>query len=269
MTDAAEIRRESVLEIRDLSVRFRTARGIADALDTVSLSIPAGASVGLVGESGCGKSTLMKAAIRVLSDNAEITGGSVFFDGTDLVSADAETLRRMRWAGISMITQSALNSLNPVKTVGDQIVEAIQAHRSVSRREAWARAEEMLSLVDVDPRRAGDFPHQYSGGMRQRAIIAMSLVLNPTLVMADEPTTSLDMIVQDQIMRSIRALQDELGFSMLLVTHDLAVVIENCERIAVMYAARSSSKALSPSWSTRRSIPTPWDSKIRCRASNY
>lgn len=227
-----------VLDIRDLCVRFKTKRGTADALDHVSLAIPVGSSVGLVGESGCGKSTLMKAAIGVLADNAEITAGSVFYHDLDLVSAPAETVRRKRWAGISMITQSALNALNPVKKVGDQIVEAIRAHRSMPRREAWARAEEMLELVGVDPKRAREFPHQFSGGMRQRAIIAMSLVLQPDLVLADEPTTSLDVIVQDQIFRKIRTLQEELGFSLLLVTHDLGVVIENCDRIAVMYAGQ-------------------------------
>ena len=227
-----------VLDIRGLCVRFRTKRGIADALDHVSLTIPAGASVGLVGESGCGKSTLLKAAIGVLADNAEITAGSVVYHDEDLVTAPAETVRRKRWAGISMITQSALNALNPVMKVGDQIVEAITAHRNMRNREAWARAEEMLTLVGVDPKRAREFPHQFSGGMRQRAIIAMSLVLQPDLVLADEPTTSLDVIVQDQIFRKIRTLQDQLGFSLLLVTHDLAVVIENCDRIAVMYAGQ-------------------------------
>ena len=227
-----------VLDIRDLCVRFRTKRGVADALDHVSLPIPRGSSVGLVGESGCGKSTLMKAAIRVLADNAQITSGSVMYDGIDLATAPEETVRSRRWAGISMITQSALNALNPVKKVGDQIVEAIRAHRKMSYRDAWARAEEMLDLVGVDPKRAGEFPHQFSGGMRQRSIIAMSLVLEPDLVLADEPTTSLDVIVQDQIFRKIKSLQESLGFSLLLVTHDLGVVIENCDRIAVMYAGQ-------------------------------
>lgn len=227
-----------VLDIRDLCVRFTTKRGVADALDHVSLPIPVGSSVGLVGESGCGKSTLMKAVIRVLAENAQITSGSVIFDGVDLATASAETVRSKRWANISMITQSALNALNPVKKVGDQIVEAIRAHRKMSYRQAWAKAEEMLDLVGVDPKRAGEFPHQFSGGMRQRAIIAMSLVLEPDLVLADEPTTSLDVIVQDQIFRKIRSLREQLGFSLLLVTHDLGVVIENCDRIAVMYAGQ-------------------------------
>ncbi|MCB1364589.1 MAG: ABC transporter ATP-binding protein [Rhodobacteraceae bacterium] len=236
MTDPAPL--SPLVEIAGLSVRFRTKRGPGDVLDAASLVIPAGTSVGLVGESGCGKSTLMKAVMGVLADNAEITAGQILHNGTDLLRADAETLRRKRWAEISMITQSALNSLNPVHTVGDQIVEAIRAHRPVSVAEAREMAAQMLALVGVEPRRARDYPHQFSGGMRQRAIIAMALVLQPGLVLADEPTTSLDMIVQDQIFRKIRSLQAELGFSMLLVTHDLAVVIENCSRMAVMYAGR-------------------------------
>jgi peptide/nickel transport system ATP-binding protein len=236
--DQAAAVTEPILEVRDLTVRFTTKRGPANALDGVSLAVPAGLNVGLVGESGCGKTTLMKAMIGVLAPNAEVTSGEVRFRGADLIRADRETLRRQRWTGISMITQSALNALNPVHRVGDQIVEAISAHRKMPRREAEALAKEMLMMVGVDPKRFGEYPHQFSGGMRQRAIIAMALVLRPELVLADEPTTSLDMIVQDQIFRRIRQLQQELGFSMLLVTHDLGVVIENCTRIAVMYAGK-------------------------------
>lgn len=229
---------EPVLEVRNLTVRFATKRGTADALEDVSLSIPAGTNVGLVGESGCGKTTLMKAMIGISSANAEITRGSVLFRGTDLLTADPETVRRLRLTRISMITQSALNALNPVHRVGDQIVEAISAHTKMPRRLAEGRAKDMLAMVGVDPKRFYEYPHQFSGGMRQRAIIALALVLKPELVLADEPTTSLDIIVQDQIFRRIRQLQVELGFSMLLVTHDLGVVIENCHRIAVMYAGK-------------------------------
>lgn len=228
----------AILEVRNLSVRFRTRRGIAAALDDVSLAIPKGENLGLVGESGCGKSTFMKAVIGVLASNAEVTSGEVRFRGRDLLAMDDETLRRQRWTGISMITQSALNALNPVRRVGDQIVEVIRAHSPRPRREAEAMAREALAMVGVDPARFGEYPHQFSGGMRQRAIIAMALVLRPELVLADEPTTSLDMIVQDQIFRRLAALRAELGFSILLVTHDLGVVIENCDRIAVMYAGR-------------------------------
>jgi peptide/nickel transport system ATP-binding protein len=156
----------------------------------------------------------------------------------DLIKSDPETVRRQRWTGIAMIPQSALNALDPVQRVGDQIVEAVLVHRKMARREAERLANELLSMVGVDPKRFHEYTHQYSGGMRQRAIIAMALVLKPQLVLADEPTTSLDMIVQDQIFRGLRQLQDEFGFAMLLVTHDLGLVIENCSRIAVMYAGK-------------------------------
>jgi peptide/nickel transport system ATP-binding protein len=238
MTLPRELPTDPVLEIRDLSISFETRRGTAGALDRVSLAVHSGSNLGLVGESGCGKSTLMKAVVGVLAPNARVTEGKVLWRGEDLVSADPETVRRVRWSGISMITQSALSALNPVLRVGDQIVEAIRVHTAMPRAAAEGRAKEMLSLVGVDPRRFREYPHQFSGGMRQRAIIAMALVLRPDLVLADEPTTSLDLIVQDQIFRSIRMLQADMGFSMLLVTHDLGVVIENCDRIAVMYAGR-------------------------------
>ncbi len=190
----------------------------------------------MIGESGCGKTTLLKAIMGVMPPNARITAGRIAFLGQDLVTADAEQRRRIRWAGISMITQSALNALNPVLRVGDQIAEAILAHDPCVRSQANERARTLLALVGVDPRRASDYPHQFSGGMRQRAIIAMALALEPRLVLADEPTTALDVIVQDQIFRRLRELQDRLGFSLVLVTHDLALVIENCARVVVMYA---------------------------------
>lgn len=223
------------LSVTELSVHYRTQRGMAHALEKVSLSVDKGRNLGLVGESGCGKSTFLKAAMGVLPDNAEIVSGTVCLDGEDLTSADEERRRQRRWAGMSMITQSALNALDPVHRVGDQIVDAIKAHENCSHRVAVDRVKRMLELVGVDPKRFREFPHQFSGGMRQRAIIAMALILNPSVVLADEPTTSLDVIVQDQIFRRIRGLQTEFGFSMLLVTHDLALVIENCDRIAVMY----------------------------------
>jgi len=227
-----------VLSVRDLSVNFVTKRGIETALQNVSLDVPRGANLGLVGESGCGKSTFLKAAIGVLAPNAIVPSGRVIHAGVDLLAADPEEARQVRWRDISMITQSALNALDPVHRVGDQIVEAVRAHSKVSRKAAREQAKEMLSIVGVDPNRIDEFPHQFSGGMRQRAIIAMALMLRPELVLADEPTTSLDVIVQDQIFRRVRELQDELGFSMLLVTHDLGLVIENCARIAVMYSGQ-------------------------------
>jgi peptide/nickel transport system ATP-binding protein len=225
-----------LLAVTDLSTEYRTARGPAMALTDVSISVGIGDNLGLIGESGCGKSTLLKAIMGVLPANARVMQGSIAFQGTDLLSAGREQVRKTRWAGISMITQSALNALDPVIRVGDQIVEAIQAHLPVDRKTALDRAGKLLEMVGVDPRRVGDYPHQFSGGMRQRAIIAMALALEPPLVLADEPTTALDVIVQDQIFQRLRRIQSELGFSLVLVTHDLGLVIENCERVAVMYA---------------------------------
>jgi peptide/nickel transport system ATP-binding protein len=225
-----------VLAVANLAVAYGTPRGPVGAVEDVSLDLAHGASLGLIGESGCGKSTLLKAIIGVLPPSARITAGTIAFQGQDLVAAGEEARRRARWAGISMIPQSALNALDPVLRIGDQIVEAIHAHRRVGRREARERAAALLATVGVDPKRANDYPHQFSGGMRQRAIIAMALALEPAVVLADEPTTALDVIVQDQIFRHLRALQAELGFALLLVTHDLGLVIENCARVAVMYA---------------------------------
>jgi peptide/nickel transport system ATP-binding protein len=228
----------SLLSIRDLSVAFETKRGREQVLDRVSLDAERGTSLGLIGESGCGKSTLLKAAIGALAPNARIGGGRAIFDGEDLLRIDADALRRLRWKRIAMIPQSALNSLNPVLRIGAQIIEAAQAHSTVSDEEARAMAADALREVGIDPARMDDYPHQFSGGMRQRAIIAMALILGPDLVLADEPTTSLDVIVQDQIFRLMRRLQGELGFAMILVTHDLALVADNCSRVAVMYAGR-------------------------------
>lgn len=224
-----------LLDVVNLSVRYATGRGQSRALEGVDLRLESGANLGLVGESGCGKSTFLKAVLGVLSNNAEITSGQVLFEGRDLRALDHESLRRVRWAGISMITQSALNSLDPVRRVGDQIVDAILSHEACSRSTAQKRAAEAFELVGIDVARMREYPHQFSGGMRQRAIIAMALILKPRLVLADEPTTSLDVIVQDQILQRIRRLQSRLGFSMLLVTHDLALIIENCDQVAVMY----------------------------------
>ena len=227
---------QPLLAVSGLSTEYSTSRGVAAALTDVSISVGRSENLGIIGESGCGKSTLLKTIMGVMPSNARVTRGSVVFEGTDLVTAPKEDVRRVRWAGISMITQSALNALDPVIRVGDQIAEAIMAHRPVNRREALRRASELLAMVGVDPGRVSDYPHQFSGGMRQRAIIAMALALEPPLVLADEPTTALDVIVQDQIFQRLRKLQADLGFSLVLVTHDLGLVIENCESVAVMYA---------------------------------
>ena len=227
-----------VLEIEKLNTVYRTQRGDVRAAEDVSFAIREGLNFGLVGESACGKSTVLRSVIGVLPPNAFVPGGRILFKGRDLTALDEEERRKLRWKQISMITQSALNSLDPVHKVGDQIVEAIQIHETMDRTNAKQRVEEMFVLVGIDSKRFREYPHQFSGGMRQRAIIAMSLILKPSLVLADEPTTSLDVIVQDQILNNVRRLQDMLGFSMLLVTHDMALVIENCDRVGVMYGGK-------------------------------
>ena len=224
-----------VLEIDALDLSYDTKRGRASALSGISLTVHPGDTIGLVGESGCGKSTLLKAIMGVMPPNARIDGGAIRFKGTDLVTAGPEAWRRARWAGIAMVTQSALNALNPVKRVGDQIAEAILAHRRLDKAAVKARIATLFDMVGVPASRIDDYPHQFSGGMRQRVVIAMALALKPPVLLADEPTTALDVIVQDQIFRRLNALRAELGFAQILVTHDLSLVIENCERMVVMY----------------------------------
>jgi peptide/nickel transport system ATP-binding protein len=227
-----------ILEIENLNTVYRTQRGEVRAVEDVSFTVQEGRNFGLVGESACGKSTVLKSVIGVLPANASVAGGRILFKGRDLTALEEEERRKLRWKEISMITQSALNSLDPVHKVGDQIVEALQIHDPMDRAAAKHRVEEMFALVGIDSKRFQEYPHQFSGGMRQRAIIAMSLILRPSLVIADEPTTSLDVIVQDQILKNVRRLQDMLHFSMLLVTHDMALVIENCDHVGVMYGGK-------------------------------
>ena len=225
-----------ILTIENLDVDYRVERQNVAALRDIEISISKGARVGLVGESGCGKSTLLKTIMGVLPANAEIRKGKVDLNGSNLLSMDTEERRKTRWADISMITQSALNALNPVHKIGAQIVEAIQAHSNQTTEQARAHAAKLFEMVGVPPGRLDDYPHQFSGGMRQRAVIAMALALRPEVILADEPTTALDVIVQDQIFERLFELQDQQGFALVLVTHDLALVVESCETIVVMYA---------------------------------
>ncbi len=223
------------LKVEDLRVHYRVARGTLKAVDGVSFEVRPGESMGLVGESGCGKSTVAKAMLRLLPTNAEVEG-RVSLDGVDLLRMSDKDLRRVRWTKLALVTQSAMNSLDPVYRVGDQIVESIRVHEKVDKRSAWRRAEALFAIVGIAPERLRDYPHQFSGGMRQRAVIAMAMSLNAGILVADEPTTALDSIMQDQVLGRIRRLQKEFNRSLILVTHDMAVVAETCEKLAVMYA---------------------------------
>ncbi len=227
-----------ILDVRNLSVTYATRDGPVQAASDMSFALYPGENVGLVGESGCGKTTVIKSILRLLPKNATIDGGGILYKGKDLVKAGYEDLRRIRWKEIAIISQSAMNALDPVYRVSEQIVEAVTTHDKVGRGAARRRAEDLFRLVGLDRGRLSDFPHQFSGGMRQRAIIAMSLALNPSVILADEPTTALDVIVQAQILRRIADLQKELGNSMLLVTHDISVVAQTCAYVVVMYGGR-------------------------------
>ena len=229
---------EALLEVRNLSVGYRIAAGTVHAIDDVSFTVHEGETLGLVGESGCGKTTAGRAVIKVMPANAAITGGEILYRGRDLVPMGNEEMRAIRWSEIAVIPQSAMNALNPVYRVGRQIEEVIVQQGGASPAEARARAEELFRLVKIDPERLAHYPHQFSGGMRQRALVAMALALEPALLIADEPTTALDVVSQDRVFTRVRALQGRLGASMLLITHDMGLVAENCDRVAVMYAGR-------------------------------
>jgi peptide/nickel transport system ATP-binding protein len=223
---------EALLELRGLVVDYGRVR----AVDGVDLSIGEGEIVGLAGESGCGKSTVAAAAMQVLRAPGHIAEGSVLFQGEDLAGRNREALRKYRWRNVSMVFQSAMNALNPVMRVGDQFVDAMQAHERIDRRRAMRRAGELLELVGIDARRVRAYPHELSGGMRQRVIIAMALSLSPELIIMDEPTTALDVVVQREILQQIEALKRDFGFAVLFITHDLSLLLEFADRIAIMYA---------------------------------
>jgi peptide/nickel transport system ATP-binding protein len=222
----------ALLELRGLTVDYGRAR----AVDGVDLTIHEGEILGLAGESGCGKTTIANAVMQILRPPGRISGGSIVFRGEDLVGKSDEDLRRFRWRNVSMVFQSAMNALNPVMRVGDQFVDAMRAHERVDRRRALGQAEELLELVGIDRNRIRAYPHQLSGGMRQRVIIAIALALNPELIVLDEPTTALDVVVQREIMQQVEALKRDFGFAVLFITHDVSLLLEFADRIAIMYA---------------------------------
>jgi peptide/nickel transport system ATP-binding protein len=229
---------EPLLDVNNLKVYYETERGTVRAVDDVSFSLPVGQNLALVGESGCGKTTAAKAILHLLADNASIRGGEIIFRGRRIDILTEKEFDRLRWNEISVISQSAMNALNPVYRVGDQIIEAIKAHRKIDRRSARQKVKQLFQWVGLAPERARDYPHQFSGGMKQRAIIAMSLALNPALIIADEPTTALDVVMQDQVMEQIVHIQRESASSILLISHDISVVTEVCQHFVVMYAGK-------------------------------
>ena len=227
---------DALVELRGLTVDYGVGERHVRAVDGIDLTIRTGEVVGLAGESGCGKTTVANAVMQILRPPAYIAGGSILFQGDDLVKLKREQLRRFRWLNVSMVFQSAMNALNPVMRVGDQFVDMMRAHERISKRTSLARAGELLEVVGIDRRRLRAFPHELSGGMRQRVIIAMALALGPELLIMDEPTTALDVVVQREILQQVQDLKRDLGFSVLFITHDLSLLIEFADRIAIMYA---------------------------------
>jgi oligopeptide/dipeptide ABC transporter ATP-binding protein len=234
MNDGAE----PLLTVRDLMTLFPTATGAAAAANHISLELRAGETLGLVGESGSGKSVTCRSIMRLVPEPGQIVSGSIRFDGRDLLALSRREMRTLRGGEISMIFQDPMSSLNPVYTVGDQIIETLRLHRGLSRGTARERAEELLNRVGIPSarQRLRAYPHEFSGGMRQRAMIAIAISCNPKLLLADEPTTALDVTIQDQILSLLLELQAENGMAILLVSHDLGVIAQTCDRVAVMYA---------------------------------
>ena len=235
------MRNGSLLTVQDLRTHFFTGEGVVRAVDGVTLSVRPGETLGLVGESGCGKTVTALSILRLVPDPpGRIVGGTICFDGRDLLRLPEEEMRSIRGCAISMIFQEPMTSLNPVFTVGEQVAEGIRHHEKVSRREAWDRAVEVMRRVQIpDPaRRAYEYPHQLSGGLRQRVMIAMALALGPRLLIADEPTTALDVTIQAQIVDLLMGLQEEMQMAVILITHDLGVIAETADRVVVMYAGR-------------------------------
>src|SRR5690625_2222227 len=227
-----------LLDVRDLSVHYATAAGPVRAVDGIDLQLKPGEAMGLVGESGCGKTTAAKSLLRLLPPNGSIASGSMGFSGRDLAGLDAEEMRRTRWKEIAWISQAAMNALDPIQRVGDQIVEAMQAHIQISRQEAMDHAASLFREVGIDPGRLGAYPFEMSGGMKQRAVIAMALALEPKLIIADEPTTALDVVTQAQALARLARLRRDHGMALLFITHDISVVVQTCDTVTVMYAGK-------------------------------
>jgi len=230
----------TLLQLKNLKTYYRAEDGLVRAADDITLDLDAKETLGLVGESGSGKTTIARSILRLLPDNGEIVDGAIEYKGEDLTEPSAAEFRdRIRWKEIAMIPQNAMNAFDPVYTVGQQIVEAIRTHEpETSKAEANERARSLFDRLGIEADRVDDYPHQFSGGMAQRAMIALALSCNPSLILADEPTTALDVVIQDRILQTITEIQQEFDTAMLLITHDMSVVSETCDRIAVVYGGR-------------------------------
>ena len=228
---------ESLIDIKNLSIHYKTEDGLVHAVNDLNLSLKKGETVGLIGETGAGKTTTALAVMGIIPDPpGKIAAGEIYFDGENLLKKNESQMRKVRGKKISMIFQDPMTSLNPVIPVRDQIAEVILLHENVNAAEANKKAEEMLLKVGIRPERAGEFPHQFSGGMRQRVVIAIALACSPTLLIADEPTTALDVTIQAQVLELMKSLKQEFNTSMIMITHDLGIVADICDKVAVMYA---------------------------------
>jgi peptide/nickel transport system ATP-binding protein len=234
----------ALLSVENLVTHYRTQRGFVKAVDGVSFEVKEKEAMGLAGESGCGKTTIALSVLKILPGEAQIKSGHVFFRDTDIVQlSDREVREKIRWKKISLVFQGAMNAMNPVYKIGDQIAEAVMTHEpNVKKEEAVERGKKLFELVGVEPSRIGNYPHEFSGGMRQRAMLAMALATNPELLIADEPATALDVIVQAQLLKLIKSLKENLGLSLILITHDLSIITEICDSVAIMYAGKIAEK---------------------------
>lgn len=228
----------TLLTVEDLTVQYRIEGGTLTAVDQVSFQLDRGTILGVLGESGCGKSTLVESIVRILPENADIPAGMINFDGKNLLSLTEAEVRKIRWNEIAFIPQNAMASLDPVLTLREQMIDVIQNHRDVDRSECNEMAEEVLETVGIDASRLDAYPHQLSGGMKQRVILAISLLLKPKLIIADEPTTGVDVIMRDRILRDIEHLRDAFDISFIIISHDIADLVETCDQLAVAYAGK-------------------------------
>ena len=228
-----------LLKVENLKMYFQVLRGYVRAVDDVSFNVDKGEAIGLAGESGCGKTSTALAILRLLPSNAQVMGGKIIFNEENLLEIKNEKFRKeIRWSKLAVIFQGAMNALHPTKRIGDQIVEPLLIHERVSKKDALDRSRKLLDLVGIGAERVDRYPHELSGGMKQRTMIAMALACNPDLIIADEPTTALDVIVQAQVLKVMKELKEKLNLSMILISHDLSMIAETCDKVAIMYAGK-------------------------------